>query len=108
MTTTTQALNTRGQHNSTNEEKKLMNSSNQHANDDNDDSDAISIRTDSTTVPAANPPRRVTVKACHRRLCTRVVAVRINGVLTIFTFWLNRYHFTERSWLIVSESWWNV
>jgi hypothetical protein len=61
MTTPTQTLNT-SQHNSKTNEENLLNSRNQHQND-NDIDTTITVHTDSTTVPAANPPRRVTVSA---------------------------------------------
>jgi hypothetical protein len=61
MTTPTQTLNT-SQHNSKKNEEDLLNSRNQHPND-NDIDTTITVHTDSTTVPAANPPRRVTVSA---------------------------------------------
>jgi hypothetical protein len=65
MTTPPQLLDS-SQHNSTNEDV-LLKQGEKYPTIDNDTS---SVRTDSTTVPAANPPRRVTVSACHRRLCT--------------------------------------
>jgi hypothetical protein len=80
MTTPTQALNT-SRHNSTTNEAELLSNRNPHPNDCNNDNDTISIRTDSTTVPAANPPRRVTVSAFHHHLCLCINAALINGAV---------------------------